>query len=85
MEDVRTKAIGLNQRMHFNWGQIVNRAEWKKIYRISRIARRENHKAMTDMLIYGTGIIEKLDYDPYFRHIPFIDYVKQKEEQNEAP
>lgn len=46
------------------------RARWRRIWRTIRVARRENGKAMRDVLIYGTGavLVPKDGSDP--RHIP---------------
>jgi hypothetical protein len=47
------------------------RTYWKLLYRTQRIAAREARKAMRDMLIYGTSVVE---YTPTgARHVPLAE------------
>lgn len=35
----------------------MNRKQWRKVYRMLRVARRESLKAAMDAMIYGTGVV----------------------------
>ena len=44
----------MHKRSH---AERVARAWWRKVYRLVRIHRRENAKAMNDALLFGTGLM----------------------------
>ncbi len=46
----------------------MNRQAWKIYYSLLRIIRRENSKAMLDMMTHGTGIV-RIDDDGNINHI----------------
>lgn len=46
------------------------RERWKIAYRRYRVIRRERHKAMTDMMAAGTGVIFVPDDGGDPRHVP---------------
>lgn len=47
------------------------RLAWKKAYRLRRIYLRETTRAMTDALLYGTGVVHvSLDHEAMVKHVP---------------
>lgn len=49
----------------------MNKKEWKKFYRLTRVARRETMKAAIDMMIYGTGFMKVSNDGSDPEHVPF--------------
>jgi hypothetical protein len=49
----------------------MTRQQWKKIYRLIRIAKRESLKAMMDTMLYGTGMVRVNKETGEAQHIPF--------------
>ncbi|MDB5405214.1 MAG: hypothetical protein JWL84_126 [Rhodospirillales bacterium] len=49
----------------------MSRAAWKIYWRQLRIIRRESAKAMTDCVLFGTGVVEcGPDVPDFVRHVP---------------
>lgn len=53
----------------------MTRSTWKRFYRQMRIIRREQSKAFTDAMIFGTGVVYcGPDVPDFIRHVP-IEHV----------